>query len=236
MAYGLNFSKKNDIMNQKVGEKMEKNYNSNLQFNTPENLIANKNVAFGGSFNPPTIAHLELIKKILTFNPSKIILIPNGDDYIFDNIDKGLAKFKDRVKMCELLFSDISFKNYEISEIENSHHFLGTFSSLRDLNHPTFIIGDDCLLSFKRWKNYETLLKENNFIVFTRSLSKCELEKYILNDVLFKNYTQHFAFIEVNFKEISSTNYRISHNNLLIPYEIDKYIKENNLYEVTKNV
>ena len=64
------------------------NSNNHSLFLEVEELIKNKPLAFGGSFNPPTIAHQKLIEVLIKYEPSQIILIPNGDDYEFDNIDK----------------------------------------------------------------------------------------------------------------------------------------------------
>lgn len=204
---------------------------SNL-FANPLVLIKDKIVALGGSFNPPTIAHQELIKQVLKYEPQKVILIPNGDDYCFDNINKTLVPFKMRAHMCELLFEGLGFNNYEINEIENSHMFKGTFDSLRVLNHPTFIIGDDCLFSLKRWLNFKTLVSENCFVVFTRHEKQEQLEKYIINDEFLCNFSSHFGFIHLEMPDISSTLFRKSHQTHLVCPNIYQYILKNNLYGV----
>ena len=39
-------------------------------------------IVFGGAFNPPTIAHLNIIKKLLsTYKGSHVLLLPVGNDY-----------------------------------------------------------------------------------------------------------------------------------------------------------
>ena len=39
------------------------------------------NIVFGGSFNPPTIAHKEIIKTLCSLNYEKVIIVPNGNKY-----------------------------------------------------------------------------------------------------------------------------------------------------------
>ncbi len=208
------------------------NSNNDFLFLTVEELIKNKPLAFGGSFNPPTIAHQKLIEVLIKYEPSKIILIPNGDDYEFDNINKDLVLVSDRIKMCELLFVGLNFTNFEVSDIETKHLFKGTVNSLRTLNHPTFVFGEDCLKSLSRWKEYEKLVEENTFIVFTRGSKINDLKKYVLDDPFLKNFSNHFAFLDFDMPFVSSTLFRNNHDKSLITKPIYEYILKKNLYEV----
>jgi len=39
-------------------------------------------LVFGGSFNPPTKAHLEIVEKLLErYEHARVLLLPVGDDY-----------------------------------------------------------------------------------------------------------------------------------------------------------
>ena len=124
-----------------------------------------RRVLFGGSFNPPTIAHYEIIK-YLSNNYDEVIVLPNGDSYNFAG--KILDSFMHRVKMLNLMVKDLN--NVKVLELENSDEFKGTYHTLRLLNHPTFVLGADCLLKLHLWKNFDELMNENNFIVFSRNL------------------------------------------------------------------
>lgn len=208
------------------------NINNHSLFLKVEELIKNKPLAFGGSFNPPTIAHQKLIEVLIKYEPSQIILIPNGDDYEFDNIDKNLVVVEDRIKMCELLFVGLNFTNFVVSDIETKHLFKGTVNSLRTLNHPTFVFGEDCLMSLSRWKEYEKLVEENTFIVFTRGSKIEDLKKYILHDAFLKNFSHHFAFLDFDMPFVSSTLFRETHDKTLVTTPIYQYILNKNLYEV----
>ena len=92
------------------------------------------NIVFGGSFNPPTIAHKEIIKTLCSLNYEKVIIVPNGNKY---NL-KEMVSYNHREKMLEIMTKDL--KNIEISNIEEHNHFKGTVETLRNLNHPVLLI------------------------------------------------------------------------------------------------
>ena len=54
---------------------------------------------FGGSFNPPTIAHIELAKKAIKGKElDKVIFVPIGDFYQKDNLES----LDNRIEMLKL--------------------------------------------------------------------------------------------------------------------------------------
>ena len=189
-------------------------------------------IVYGGSFNPPTLAHLNIIKKLLdNFRESKILLLPVGDDYQ----KKELVKFIDRYHMLKLLVSNLN--RVEILDNESKRSYKGTLYSLNEIkkhdNDLYFVMGADQLIDFKSWIEYEKLLKEYPFIIMNRknSLSIKETEE------LFKDYEHHFVFIDFEY-DISSSTIRgnIELNKEFLTDEIYRYIIENNLYKETKNV
>ncbi|HHU80815.1 MAG: nicotinate (nicotinamide) nucleotide adenylyltransferase [Bacilli bacterium] len=182
-------------------------------------------VCFGGSFNPPTKAHLAIID-YLAKRYQEVIIVPNGNSYE----RKELIPFKLRVAMLKLMIH--GYNNIVISDYEMKNDvFLGTVMMLRHFNHPLFVIGADNLLTIKTWINYDDLIKENHFLVFPRN--QIDAQSIIQNDSFLKQYQNHFQII-TDFEqiEISSTEYRNNLNEDLLTKEVLKFIKENNLYEV----
>ena len=58
---------------------------------------------FGGSFNPPTLAHFEIVKSALKeANLDKIIIVPMGDKYQ----KSGLIPFEHRYNMISKMFEN----------------------------------------------------------------------------------------------------------------------------------
>jgi nicotinate-nucleotide adenylyltransferase len=190
-------------------------------------------IIYGGSFNPPTLAHLNIIKKLLdNFKESKLLLLPVGDDYQ----KKDLASFDDRYKMLKLLIKDL--KKVEILDNESKRSYKGTLYSLNEIKKQYnddlyFVMGADQLIDFKSWIEYKKLLKEYPFIIMNRknSLSVKETEE------LFKDYEHHFYYLEFDYN-ISSSKIRkdIEKNKKYLSDEIYRYIIENNLYKETSNV
>lgn len=193
--------------------------------------IKGQNIMIGGSFNPPTIAHKEMLKKLNELSPNKIIVLPNGDTYKVNFNDKKLISFNHRFNMCKLITDNIS-GNFEISDIENNKIFNGTYYTLKHFNHPYFAMGSDCLFDLHKWINYHDLVKENKFIVFTRSSDINKIINFIKEDEFLTNYEDHFVFLEIDFPEVSSSKFRDTLDENLLSKEVAKYIKKNKLFEV----
>jgi nicotinate-nucleotide adenylyltransferase len=120
------------------------------------------NVAFyGGSFNPPHVAHVLAAAYLLSVGGfDKILVVP-----VFDHaFDKELAPFADRVKMTELAMAPLP--GVEVSRIEES---LGspsrTLFTLRALSerHPAWrfqlVIGSDVLHETQKWHAFDEIVR-----------------------------------------------------------------------------
>ncbi len=214
----------------KVGQNISKM--EVIAFPNVDEMILNQDIAFGGSFNPPTIAHLAIIKEILKHNPKRLILIPNGDKYHPFFETKKLASFSDRIAMCQLMVEELNDVRIEISEIENKASFEGTVNTLCKLNHPVFVMGSDCLETISNWIEYKTLVKENRFIVFTRHLNEDNIRRTILNDEYLKNYIDHFSTMALNLPNVSSSMFRNTKNMQMVSRKVLDYINKHGLYEV----
>lgn len=196
--------------------------------------ITNQRAVLGGSFNPPTKAHLEMIKTINRFNPSEIIILPNGDNYHLSYSDKTLDSFGERVKMCEEMIKDSKLQNCKVLKLENNHAFKGTYYTLNELNHPAFILGSDCLFDFPKWQHYEELVRDNYFIVFSRERNIKKMIDYLNSEKILANYKQNFMFINLKMSQISSTTFRQKLEKKMLSESVFDYIIKNNLYEVKK--
>lgn len=198
-------------------------------------FISDKEVVLGGSFNPPTAAHMEMMKILNLFNPKKIILLPNGSHYKLCYQDKKLNNFHIRVELLKELIKDSKLLNCEISQIENDHQFMGTYYTLEELNHPTFVIGSDCLYDFPKWHHYEDLVKNNHIVVFTRNADYEKCIEFMKNDIYLKDNIDHFMFINLDLATISSTNFKSTYNKKMLTKNVYKYINIHNLYEVNND-
>ena len=185
-------------------------------------------IVYGGSFNPPTLAHEAIIKKINDlFKPTKIIIMPVGRSYTRKDHQANI----DRIKMLELIAK--KYKNVEISDYEINNPFNGTIKTLEYLENLyqakfSFVMGADNLLEIKTWIDYEELLKNYHIICFNRNNL---LDKNSVKNIA-DSYQAKIDLIPLN-KDISSSDIRkdleLNKNNL--SKEIYDYIKTNHLYK-----
>ena len=192
---------------------------------------------FGGAFNPPTNAHIELAKKAISeCKLDKVVFMPMGDWYE----KAGMASAKDRYNMLKLISSD----NLEVSDLEirqnQKMHAIDAFRMI-DKVYPDvdryFIMGADNFVSILEWKESTELIKNYKYIVFERK--DIDLKKYIDENEEIRNHKQSITIIKnethINF---SSSRFRNCINKeaanecKIIPREVYNYIITNDLYKM----
>ena len=153
---------------------------------------------FGGSFNPPTVAHINLAKQVLEeMNEiEKVIFVPVSTKYN----KKGLAHDEVRLNMLKSICN--SQENLEVSDLElKSERQLYTIETLRIIKEQNpgkeiyFIIGTDNLKELETRYKPDELLKNFKIIVLDRGedntdeiIEKSEfLNKYKSSFIKLKN-------------------------------------------------
>ena len=190
---------------------------------------------FGGCFNPPHLIHYELIKKILENKiVDKVIVVPTGNSYE----KQDLIPIKHRYKMLKIMFKDL--KNVEISNFEDkksvvyTYQTLDYFKSLNKNDEICFICGQDNIIDFVNWKNYDYILKHYKVIVVTRNGINLNYDNEIL-----KQYNSSIKYFDLKLEKMSSTFIReniknFNKINFLMNENVIKYINKNNLYNRSK--
>ncbi len=120
------------------------------------------NVAvFGGSFNPPHLAHVLATTVVLTTHPVDLVLVVPTFQHPFA---KSLAPFEDRVTMCELALGWLP--RVAVSRVEET--LGGESRTLRTLEflhqeHPDWnlrlVMGADLLLEAPRWHGFDDIAR-----------------------------------------------------------------------------
>lgn len=199
---------------------------------------------FGGSFNPPHNAHLQLCefaKKSAFLD--KIILIPTGDNP-FKMTDETIRR-EHRLQMTKLAFANR--KGYEVSDIEirrkGQSYTIDTVKQIRSETDDElfFISGSDILFQLTQWKDFDLLAKCITFVCAARR----QIENALLleqAEALRQTFGATVILIE-DFQpdEISSSIIRemvrehrpIGH---LVPKDIAQYISDNQLYQAGKSI
>lgn len=185
------------------------------------------NIIYGGSFNPPTLAHYKIAKYILDkFPESQLYFLPTNNVYN----KSGLKDFNYRIKMLEILCTKIGSRA-KVSDFEGKlDKYYGTYYTLSHFDNPYFVMGADNFKSISTWINYPNIIKDFKFIIIPRD--NIDIEDIILNDEFLSKYKSNFIILD-EFKEIdlSSSNYRLTLNSNLLLNEVEEFIKENNLYK-----
>ena len=180
---------------------------------------------FGGSFNPPTIAHFEIVElAIKEINLDKVVIIPMGDKYE----KSGLIPFKFRYEMLIEMFKNKS--DVEISNMQENQkiktYAIDTFKAIDEKYKDSqnfFIMGIDNFNNIHNWKDSDYLLNNHKFIVFKR------------NNIELKKEFENVQYVDIT-KNISSSLARksLKENKNIDNYlskEIIEYINKNNLYK-----
>ncbi len=171
---------------------------------------------FGGSFNPPHVAHVMCASWVLSTQPVDELLVIPTFEHPFG---KDLAPYRHRVEMCRLAFRDLS--RVTVSEIERelggASYTVRTLSALR-LQQPTailsLVVGSDVPPQFGQWEDIERVRALASFIVVPRS-----------------GYSDDpFALPEVSSSEIREAVIRGELRKGIVPLAVEEYFAANRLW------
>ncbi|HEX6277627.1 MAG TPA: nicotinate-nicotinamide nucleotide adenylyltransferase [Polyangiaceae bacterium] len=155
------------------------------------------NVAvFGGSFDPPHVAHLFTASYVLATGGFERVLVVPVYEHAFD---KSLAPFEHRAAMCRACFAGLGA--VEVSEIEASlprpSYTERTLERLAR-EHPDwrlrFVMGSDALADTAKWHNYARVTElAPPFVVARRGHERPELGPPLLPEVSSSHVRRLFA-------------------------------------------
>lgn len=166
---------------------------------------------FGGSFNPITIAHVDLIlKAIEDYSLDKVYFVPMNDKYQ----KQDLIPLNKRKEMIKLAINNNSKLDIFFLDNDKETKAIDSFEKIDEEfidDERFFIMGSDNYKKIADWKDYEKL-KKYNFIVLDRDSEK----SYKTNNIS-----------STKVRESIKTNLDIKE---YVSEDVEKYIKENKLY------
>lgn len=181
---------------------------------------------YGGTFNPPHIAHLIAAQQVLDqLGLDEIWFLPNN---IPPHVDKKeTISAMDRIEMVRLAIEDNSKFKLDLTDI-NRGGVSYTFETMKMLTeaNPTidfyFIIGGDMVEYLPKWKKIDELINMVKFVGVCRP----GYEKVSKYPVIWVNSPE---------LEISSTDIRKKVMNkqtikYLVPKKVEEYIQKEGLY------
>lgn len=204
---------------------------------------------FGGSFNPPHLGHLIVIQQAFE-------LIPKLDELWIlpcfrHTFQKNLAPSEHRLAMSKLLLEELSSylrEKTKLCPIEIDLKLSGeTYDALQKLKseeeylkktmnlplhysllstHYSFLMGTDQLKDFKKWGDWEDLLKEMPFFIYPRSGYRNKIN--FPNMTLLESPTQIITnFSSALVRQRIKSGLTITH---FVPPPILKYLRRHRLY------
>lgn len=126
---------------------------------------------FGGSFNPPHLAHVLAMSVVLSrFDVERILVVPTFQH----PFAKSLAPYEERVRMCELAMGFLP--RVEVSRVEEE--LGGESRTLRTIEHlhakhPSwvlrFVMGADLMVESSKWYGFDRIAQLAPPIVLGRA-------------------------------------------------------------------
>lgn len=176
---------------------------------------------FGGSFNPPHLAHLLAVTVVLArYDLERVLVVPTYRH----PFAKALASFDDRVAMCRLAMEWVP--KVEISRVEEE--LGGESRTLRTLEHLSaqypgkqlrFVMGADLVVESSKWYGFDRIKELAPPIVLGRVGVDYEgAPKAVLPDV---SSTEIRALAAAK---------KWSEMETIVPRSVVAYIRERNLY------
>ena len=177
---------------------------------------------FGGSFNPPHIAHLLAVTVVLSrFEIDRVLVVPTYQH----PFAKSLVPYDDRVKMCELAMGWIP--RVEISRVEEE--LGGESRTLRTVEHlkkayPSedlrLVMGADIIVESKKWHAFDRIVELAPLIVLGRvGISYEGAPPPILPNISSTDVRKKIA--EGRFGELAE----------YVPKDVLAYVKSHGLYQ-----
>jgi len=186
---------------------------------------------FFGSFNPIHIGHLIVSNTVYDYTDVDEIWFVVSPLNPHKRRSKSLIHEFDRMDMVERAIEDQhKFKAIDIEfHLPKPNYTVNTLVHLEE-KYPDhdfrIIIGEDNLVSFKKWKNYDIILENYGLIVYPRPNTKnTELKTH--KNVTFVSAPQidiSASFIRKNVKLGKSIKY-------LVPDKVAEFIRDRKLYE-----
>jgi nicotinate-nucleotide adenylyltransferase len=185
------------------------------------------NVAvFGGSFDPPHVAHLFTASYVLsTGGFDRLVVVP-----VYEHaFEKPLAPFEHRIAMCRLCFAGL--REVEVSDLEASlprpSYTARTLERITS-DHPDwrlrFVMGSDALADTSKWHEYDRVVRlAPPFVVARRGHERPDLGPAVLPEVSSTRIRELFARLPGDAAALRELD-------ALVPLSVRAYAEEHGLY------
>ena len=194
-------------------------------------------IIFGGTFNPPTRAHLDIATEALYYlDAEKVLFVPVSDLYKKDDVEISYH----RVNMLNLAIGnfrrlEIDFTEVDAVALTYTYETVEKIKSRYQDKELFLLIGADNLEDFKNWKNQRSIMENCSLLVVNRNNSS--IDEIIESNEILTEFKDKIIEAPIEEIEISSTEVRnrIASGELeglenLVDKEVIDYIVKNKLY------
>lgn len=168
---------------------------------TPKHVIL-----FGGSFDPIHRGHVNAVDALQRAFPDALVLVMPSKNRLKET---GLIPIESRVKSSQAAFSrhnNVLVVDWTLTEDTSStYEVIQKIKGLYPNCRISVSAGEDILLSLPRWKYYEKLISDVEWIFFLRH--RGSVVNNLSEDKL-KSLAQASVVINYAFEELSSTKIR----------------------------
>jgi len=188
---------------------------------------------FGGTFNPPHVAHVSIAKRAIEqLDLDKLLVFPCGQPpHKFCSVPKNV-----RAELSRLAFSDLNkaeLDEFELNKVGKSFT-VETVAYVKDkypLAELFLIVGGDSLRDLDKWREPRSLCADCTLVVAARPgsdlMSSAERAR--------QNYSAKIKFLNVDEDDVSSTEIRLKRQfcfdfERYVPEKVAEYINQKNLY------
>lgn len=181
---------------------------------------------FGGTFNPPHLGHMFLANEVRTkLGYEKILFIPSN----IPAHKETSVESKHRLEMVKIITAPYSWADYSSCDIDRGG-VTRTIDTIRDIKKiynlsekPGFIIGDDLVPGFKKWKDPVKISNESTLIVAVRGAID-------ISDFEFKHLKVTNRVFPLSSSELRNRVRKKEDIDFLVPPSVIEYIEINELY------
>lgn len=162
--------------------------------------LKNKVLIYGGSFNPPTIAHVIMAKYLMNeLEPKELLVVPTYDP---PHKKEGRINVYEKFDMVKETFEEIP--GVHVTDVEYKlrgvSYTYKTIETLREKYDELYLVmGMDSFLSFPKWVKPERILELANIIVLKRGGYTFK------SNELYEKNKEKFFFLDNPVLEMSST-------------------------------
>ena len=133
--------------------------------------VNNKIGILGGTFDPPHYGHIGISKlAIKKLNLKRIYWIVTNQNPFKQKPNLNLVL---RLKLCKIMLKN--HKKIEVKNVSKKFNFLSTFDLLNQWKRKNkkdevyFLMGEDNIINFHKWKKWKEIPTLSKIVVFARS-------------------------------------------------------------------